>query len=108
MPHIVTESCIRCRYTDCVEVCPVDCFYAGPKMLVISDECIDCGLCVPECPVEAIYAEEDLPKDQQVFAKFNLRQSTQWPSITQKELPPSDAKEWETKSAKRDEIQELL
>ena len=65
MTYVVTESCIKCKYTDCVEVCPVDCFYEGPEFLVIHpDECIDCGLCEPECPIEAIYADDELPSDQ--------------------------------------------
>jgi NAD-dependent dihydropyrimidine dehydrogenase PreA subunit len=65
MTHVVTEQCIRCKYTDCVDVCPVDCFREGPNMLVIDpDECIDCAVCIPECPVNAIYAEEDVPADQ--------------------------------------------
>mgnify|MGYP001795487399 CR=1 FL=1 len=65
MTHVVSESCIRCKYTDCVDVCPVDCFREGPNMLVIDpDECIDCAVCIPECPVNAIYAEEDLPANQ--------------------------------------------
>lgn len=108
MPHVVTESCIRCRYTDCVEVCPVDCFYAGPKMLVISDECIDCGLCVPECPVNAIYAEEDLPEDQEVFTQFNLHWSQKWPSITRKESPSIDADVWKDRPSKQTEIEEEM
>ena len=72
MTHIVTESCIKCRYTDCVDVCPVDCFRKGPNFLVIDpDECIDCAVCIPECPVEAIYAEEDVPEDQREFIEIN-------------------------------------
>ena len=72
MTHVVTESCIRCKYTDCVDVCPVDCFREGPNMLVIDpDECIDCAVCIPECPVNAIYAEEDVPADQIAFIKLN-------------------------------------
>ena len=68
MTHVVTESCIKCKFTDCVDVCPVDCFREGPNMLVIDpDECIDCAVCIPECPVEAIRAEEDVPADQQQF-----------------------------------------
>ena len=73
MTHVVTESCIRCRYTDCVDVCPVDCFREGPNFLAIDpDECIDCAVCVAECPVNAIYAEEDVPADQQQFIKINV------------------------------------
>ena len=72
MTYVVTESCIRCKYTDCVDVCPVDCFREGPNFLVIDpDECIDCTLCVAECPVEAIYAEDDVPDDQQQFKALN-------------------------------------
>ncbi len=72
MTHVVTEQCIRCKYTDCVDVCPVDCFREGPNMLVIDpDECIDCAVCIPECPVNAIYAEEDVPADQVAFIKLN-------------------------------------
>ena len=65
MTHVVLESCIRCKYTDCVDVCPVDCFREGPNMLTIDpDECIDCAVCIPECPVNAILPEEDVPQDQ--------------------------------------------
>jgi len=72
MTYVVTESCIKCKYTDCVDVCPVDCFHEGPNMLVIDpDECIDCTLCVAECPVEAIFAEEDVPEDQRSFTKIS-------------------------------------
>ncbi len=72
MTYVVTESCIRCKYTDCVDVCPVDCFREGPNFLVIDpDECIDCTLCVAECPVEAIFAEDDVPADQQQFTALN-------------------------------------
>ena len=72
MTYVVTETCIRCKYTDCVDVCPVDCFREGPNFLVIDpDECIDCTLCVAECPVEAIYAEDDVPADQEEFKAIN-------------------------------------
>lgn len=108
MPHVVTEACIRCRYTDCVEVCPVDCFYAGPKMLVIGEECIDCGLCIDTCPVNAIYAEEDLPHDQKDFVKFNTIFSKQWPSILQKENPPKDVEQWKIRLSKREQITKEL
>ena len=83
MTHVVTESCIRCKYTDCVDVCPVDCFREGPNMLVIDpDECIDCAVCIPECPVEAILAEEDIPADQRKFIAINIEKAKTWPSIT--------------------------
>ncbi|MFZ6814355.1 ferredoxin FdxA [Undibacterium sp. Rencai35W] len=95
MTHVVTESCIRCRYTDCVDVCPVDCFRAGPNFLVIDpDECIDCAVCVAECPVNAIYAEEDVPADQQQFIKINADLIRSWPSITKTISPLTDADDW--------------
>jgi ferredoxin len=63
MAYVVTENCIKCKFTDCVDVCPVDCFHEGPNFLVIDpEECIDCTLCVPECPAEAIFAEDDVPQ----------------------------------------------
>lgn len=95
MTHVVTESCIRCRYTDCVDVCPVDCFRAGPNFLVIDpDECIDCAVCVAECPANAIFAEEDVPADQQQFIKINADLTRNWPSITKTVSPLPDADEW--------------
>jgi ferredoxin len=95
MTHVVTESCIRCRYTDCVDVCPVDCFREGLNFLAIDpDECIDCAVCVAECPVNAIYAEEDVPSDQQQFIKLNVELARKWPSITKTKDPLSDADEW--------------
>ena len=95
MTHIVTESCIKCRYTDCVDVCPVDCFRAGPNFLVIDpEECIDCAVCIPECPVDAIYAEEDVPEDQKDFIDLNAELSKEWPSITRAEEKADDADEW--------------
>jgi ferredoxin len=102
MTYVVTESCIRCKYTDCVDVCPVDCFVEGPNFLAINpDECIDCGVCVPECPVSAIYAEEDLPADQLDFVKINAELSTSWPSITKRKSALPDADEWSKVSVKR-------
>ena len=84
MTFVVTENCIKCKYMDCVEVCPVDCFHEGPNMLVIDpDECIDCAVCIPECPVNAIMPEEDVPGDQQHMIKLNADLSRiGWPSIT--------------------------
>ena len=76
MTHVVTENCIKCKYTDCVDVCPVDCFREGPNFLVIDpDECIDCAVCIPECPANAIYAEEDVPQDQLNFIALNAELS---------------------------------
>jgi len=95
MTYVVTESCIKCKYTDCVEVCPVDCFYEGPNFLVIHpDECIDCGVCEPECPVEAIFSEDDLPEDQQHFLELNAELAEKWPVTTEKKDPLPDAEEW--------------
>ncbi|WP_304985313.1 ferredoxin FdxA [Coxiella-like endosymbiont] len=95
MTFIVIDHCIRCKYTDCVEVCPVDCFHEGPNMLVIDpDECIDCNLCVPECPVDAIFAEDDLPQEKQYFLKLNAELAKQWPIITAKKEAPKDADDW--------------
>ena len=95
MTHVVTESCIRCRYTDCVDVCPVDCFREGPNFLTIDpDECIDCAVCVAECPVNAIYAEEDVPANQQQFIKLNVELARKWPSITKSKAPLSEAEQW--------------
>ena len=95
MAYIVTESCIKCKYTDCVDVCPVDCFREGPNMLVIDpDECIDCTLCVPECPVEAILAEDDVPDAQREFVELNRELAKQWPAIIERKAAPADADEW--------------
>ena len=95
MTHVVTESCIRCKYTDCVDVCPVDCFREGPNFLVIDpDECIDCAVCIPECPVNAIYAEEDVPADQKHFTPLNTELVQHWPSITRSKNALPDADEW--------------
>jgi ferredoxin len=95
MTHVVTESCIRCRYTDCVDVCPVDCFRVGPNFLTIDpDECIDCAVCVAECPVNAIFAEEDVPADQTKFIKLNLELARAWPSITKTVPHLPDADDW--------------
>jgi len=101
MTYVVTENCIKCKYTDCVEVCPVDCFREGPNMLVIDpDECIDCTLCVPECPANAIFAEDDLPAEHQQFLALNAELSKQWKVLTERKPAPDDAAEWDGKPGK--------
>lgn len=106
MTFVITESCIKCKYTDCVEVCPVDCFYEGPNFLVIHpDECIDCALCEPECPVQAIVSEDDLTEDQMQFKELNAELAQTWPNITSKKDAPEDAKEWETVKEKLQYLQ---
>ncbi len=106
MTHVVLDSCIRCKYTDCVDVCPVDCFREGPNMLVIDpDECIDCAVCIPECPVEAIVAEEDVPKGQQQYVDLNAELAKVWPSITRTKEPLPDADEWKDVKGKLDQLQ---
>ncbi len=103
MTFVVVENCIKCKYTDCVEVCPVDCFHEGPNFLVIDpEECIDCTLCEPECPIQAIYPEDDLPADQLDFLKINEELSREWPVITERKDPPPDAEAWEGKENKRE------
>jgi len=101
MTFVVTESCIKCKFTDCVEVCPVDCFYEGPNFLVINpEECIDCALCEPECPVDSIVCDDDLTDDNKIFLKLNEALSEKWPNISAKKEPPADADEWKDKKDK--------
>jgi ferredoxin len=93
MPYVVTEACIRCKYTDCVEVCPVDCFYEGANMLVINpDECIDCGVCEPECPAEAIVSDSAPVAEK--WLELNRQYSAEWPNLTRKKDAPADADDW--------------
>ncbi len=95
MTFVVTESCIRCKFTDCVEVCPVDCFREGPNFLVIDpDECIDCALCEPECPVNAIHSEDDIEETQQSFIALNAELAKKWPVINRNKGGLPDADEW--------------
>jgi len=96
MTYLVTENCIRCKHTDCVSVCPVDCFYEGPNFLAINpDECIDCGVCVPECPVDAIVPDNNVDIDVKFWTNLNRELSTQWPNITKKKDPLPEANAWD-------------
>ncbi|MCB9733064.1 MAG: ferredoxin family protein [Deltaproteobacteria bacterium] len=107
MAYIVAEPCIKCKYTDCVAVCPVDCFYEGENMLVISpDECIDCGACEPECPVNAIYEEDDLPEKWAEYVELNERLAAEWPNITEQRDPLPTADEFKDVEGKRDQLSE--
>jgi ferredoxin len=107
MTFVVTESCIKCKYMDCVEVCPVDCFHEGENFLVINpEECIDCNLCIPECPVDAIYAEDDLPEALQEYLHVNEKLAKVWPVLTYKKDPPEDADQWAKIKDKRHELSE--
>jgi ferredoxin len=107
MTYVVTESCIKCKYTDCVDVCPVDCFREGPNMLVIDpDECIDCTLCVPECPVEAIFAEDDVPDAQNEFIEKNRVLSQRWKPIIERKPAPADADAWAKVKEKKQLLEE--
>lgn len=95
MTFVVTENCIRCKYTDCVEVCPVDCFHEGPNFLVIDPvACIDCSLCVPECPADAIVADDQLPADQAHFLEINAELAEVWPVISETRSPLGEADHW--------------
>ena len=101
MTYIVNDSCIACKYTDCVEVCPVDCFYEGENMLVIHpDECIDCGVCEPECPADAI--RPDTEPDMEKWVEFNRKYSELWPVIITKKDPLPNADEMDGKPGKMD------
>jgi ferredoxin len=103
MPYVVNENCIKCKYTDCVEVCPVDCFYEGDNMLVINpDECIDCGVCEPECPAEAIIPDTDARAE--AWLEMNRSYSANWPNITRKKAAPADADEYKGVEGKFDKF----
>jgi len=107
MTYVITENCIKCKYTDCVEVCPVDCFHEGPNFLVIDpDECIDCSLCEPECPINAIVSDEDIKDIDREFLEINRRLSKKWPILTNIKDAPSDAKDWEGKKGKLSLLEE--
>lgn len=106
MTYVVGEQCIQCKHTDCVEVCPVDCFYEGPNMLVIHpDECIDCALCVIECPVDAIFSAEDLPQQEQPFLVLNAELAEVWPNTSAMTEALPDATNWANKPNKLQYLQ---
>ena len=99
MTYVVTENCIKCKYMDCVEVCPVDCFYEGENFLVIQpDECIDCGVCEPECPAEAI--KPDTESGLESWLELNAQYAKSWPNVTIKRDALPDAKQWDGQSDK--------
>ena len=103
MAHIVAEPCIKCKYTDCVAVCPVDCFHEGVNALVIDPEtCIDCGLCSPECPTKAIYTDEDLPDKWSDYIEINAKYGEEWPVIDAQKEPLPEAEEFKDVESKRD------
>ncbi len=106
MAYVVTEPCIKCKYTDCVDVCPVDCFHEGPNFLVIDpEECIDCTLCVAECPVGAIMAEDDVPTEQQHFIALNAELAAKWKVIVERKDPLPDADAWAKVADKFDKLE---
>lgn len=107
MAYIVAEPCVKCKYTDCVDVCPVDCFVEGENFLAINpDECIDCGACVPECPTEAIFEETELPEKWAEYVEINAKLSASWPSITEKKDALPDADDWKDVEEKREHLSE--
>jgi ferredoxin len=107
MAFVVAEPCIKCKYTDCVEVCPVDCFYEGENSLSINpDECIDCGACEPTCPTKAIFPEESLPAEWKEYAAMNREFSQTWPNINYKKDPLPEAEQWKDVRKKRDHFSE--
>lgn len=104
MTYAVNDACIKCKYTDCVDVCPVDCFYEGENMLVIDpEECIDCGVCEPECPADAIIADTVEGADK--WVELNRKYSAIWPNITEAKSPLPDADSWIGKEGKMEHLE---
>ena len=102
MTYLVTESCIKCKFMDCVEVCPVDCFYEGENMLVIHpDECIDCGVCEPECPVEAIIPDTGGDDNSDKWLEINTKFAESWPNITREGDPPAAGRQPQAATQRR-------
>lgn len=102
MAYVVAEGCIKCKYTDCVEVCPVNCFYEGANFLVIHpDECIDCGACEPVCPTKSIFPESDLPEKWAEFKDLNAKYAAVWPNIAEKKEPLPEAEQYKDMKDKR-------
>lgn len=102
MAYVVTDNCVRCKFTDCVATCPADCFHEGENMLVIDPvECIDCGACVPACPANAIYAEDDVPDDMREYVDLNKSLAKEWPLITSQKDPLPEADDYKGVSNKR-------
>jgi ferredoxin len=107
MTYVVADPCVKCKFTDCVDVCPVDCFYEGENFLVINpDECIDCGACVPECPVEAIFPEDELPAKWEEYTEINARLAEVWPNISAKQDAMDSAEDMRGVENKRDQLSE--
>ena len=107
MAFVVADPCIKCKYTDCVDVCPVDCFHVGKNMLVIDpDECIDCGACEPECPTSAIFSEDDLPEKWAEYTELNARLAKSWPVISAKQEPMPNADDFKDTENKRGDLDE--
>ena len=105
MTYVVTDNCINCKHTDCVTVCPVDCFYEGPNFLAIHpDECIDCDACVDACPIDAIYNEDDLPENQKHFLEINEQLASIMPQITDQKEPLPDAEKWNNVAGKLEHL----
>lgn len=105
MTYVVTENCIRCKHTDCVEVCPADAFREGENFVVISpDDCIDCALCVPACPIGAIFAEADVPSEQRDFIALNRELASSWEPIYDKKDAPDDAHQWANVKGKLEQL----
>jgi len=103
MTFVVTEPCIKCKHTDCVGVCPVDCFREGNNFIVIDPElCIDCAVCVPACPVNAIYEDKNVPEDQKAFIELNAELSKIWPEISKKKDAMPEAEEFKNVKGKID------